>query len=231
MTNILAKQDGATAPSSLTINVAELLSLLAIGGRLTLLVDPASSTNLASIVALSAPAADGAVSSAGADDAVAAPTSELLPPPAADSAVPSGDEEVAIAAAKTVPDPIPKASDSIPEATESIPEATEPSAPSLTFAQEAALDDDDAEAQVGDLEPPRRVVVISDSEDEYDDPNTRWYYVTRGREIGVFAGWHRVAPLVVCVPGSCFARTKTRAEAVKIFAKAFNSGNAGEIPY
>ncbi|KAF8069150.1 hypothetical protein FPV67DRAFT_1762076 [Lyophyllum atratum] len=221
MTNItaIAKQDGPAAPSSLTINVAELLSLLAIGGRLTLLVDPVS-TALSSTVTprAPAPAADSPGTSGDEEVAVAAVSTELIPAPAADSSGFFGDEEVASAAAITVPDPI--------------SEATQSSATSLTFAQEAALDEDDSEAQVSNKESRRREpVIISDSEDEFDDPNTRWYYITRGREIGVFAGWHKVAPLVMSVPGSCFARTKTRTDAVKIFTKAFNSGDVAVVPF
>ncbi|KAF5384272.1 hypothetical protein D9615_003293 [Tricholomella constricta] len=54
---------------------------------------------------------------------------------------------------------------------------------------------------------------INVSDNEGEVVGLRWYTVTRGRRVGVFANWDTVAPLVVSVSGAVYARHASRAQA------------------
>ncbi|KAF5377852.1 hypothetical protein D9615_006706 [Tricholomella constricta] len=95
---------------------------------------------------------------------------------------------------------------------------------------------------------PREPIVVSDSGSESEEeeqeavqneeeenvaidvPGRRWYVVTKGREVGVFAGWYATAPLVVSVSGACYARANSRSQAIADFAAALNAGLVSRIP-
>ncbi|KAF5379791.1 hypothetical protein D9615_005661 [Tricholomella constricta] len=74
-------------------------------------------------------------------------------------------------------------------------------------------------APVGSLGPSN----VSDHEDEV--ASIRWYTVTRGRKVGVFANWDTVAPLVISVSGAVYARHSSRAQAEGAYSRALGAGN------
>ncbi|KAG6870807.1 hypothetical protein C0992_012398 [Termitomyces sp. T32_za158] len=57
-----------------------------------------------------------------------------------------------------------------------------------------------------------------------DDPSIRWYCVTQGRAVGVFAHWVTVAPMVVGVRGACYSRFASCTQALTAFARARAAG-------
>ncbi|KAH9906092.1 uncharacterized protein B0H18DRAFT_1132033 [Fomitopsis serialis] len=56
------------------------------------------------------------------------------------------------------------------------------------------------------------------------ESGVRWYCVTRGRAVGVFAGWPNVSPLVTGVPNAVFQRYPTFAVALAAFVEATTNG-------
>ncbi|KAG6826214.1 hypothetical protein H0H92_000693 [Tricholoma furcatifolium] len=68
-----------------------------------------------------------------------------------------------------------------------------------------------------------------DGSDDDDDPLVRWYCITRGRCVGVFARWETVAPLVLGVPNACFARHASRQSTYASFLTAHNQGHVAVV--
>ncbi|KAF8062349.1 hypothetical protein FPV67DRAFT_1672818 [Lyophyllum atratum] len=175
MTNTnTAKDDGAAlAPSSMTL--AEVLTLLTLGGGLTLHVgEPASTTTLAATPGPFAPAANPPPSSGGGGGGSGVATATATSVPI--SAVAAGEQYPcsSCAAAGCLPPPPTVGRD---EAGNGGCEASGSANP----------------AQGGNVA------------EENDEVNTgRWYAVTRGRQVGVFSDWSEVAPLVVGVGSAVF---------------------------
>ncbi|KAH9921601.1 uncharacterized protein B0H18DRAFT_1121296 [Fomitopsis serialis] len=57
-----------------------------------------------------------------------------------------------------------------------------------------------------------------------DSTGVRWYCVTRGRAVGVFAGWPNASPLVIGVPNSVYQRFPTFSSALAAFLEAAANG-------
>lgn len=91
--------------------------------------------------------------------------------------------------------------------------------------------------------------IEDDNTADPNDPTVRWYTVTTGLRVGVFAHWYvlscfeflfiltytyfnrpSVAPFVVGIKGACFVRYNTRAEARAAFFDAISRGGVRVVP-
>ncbi|KAF5379129.1 hypothetical protein D9615_005853 [Tricholomella constricta] len=229
--------DGAAlaAPSSVTL--AELFAALALGGRIALTVgDPVSTTTLTtgaatpdSLVSPNGPSsftltlnAGGASSSSAASGSLtmaSAQASAYAPIPSFHPCNAASAAHAAIPAAATVP------VTTVPVTTVPVPAVPVTSIPvaSVPTAAPSANPPNGGVSQYGPIE-------VNESDEEDFDPTLRWYAITRGRRVGVFARWQNVAPYVVSVSGAVYARFPSRAQAEVAFADAIRNGLVMILP-
>ncbi|KAF5377893.1 hypothetical protein D9615_006808 [Tricholomella constricta] len=248
MTSTSDKVNGAAeAPSPLTLS--QLLEVLALSGRVRGPVEAPSTLGHDQLLELMAQGGSVSLHVGDATSATTLHATATLPPVAPASSLSgvtasppspitsggasgSGGAAVVAAAAGAATIPVPPVRTKVMWADAFAAAASPPAEGSalpgaLTPREPIIVSDSGSESEEEEQE------AVQNEEEEnvaIDVPGRRWYVVTKGREVGVFAGWYATAPLVVSVSGACYACANSRSQAIADFAAALNAGLVSRIP-